>query len=301
MPQLMLVLSSAFWGASFIFTKGLFLSEPSISPTIILTGRMLIATVFTMPLLMLTGKLERIKKGHLKYFLILAFTEPFLYSICETSGIQYVSGSLASIIIATIPLFIPFGMALVYKEKLKVNAVIGVLLSLIGIALMSLNDDMSFSASPKGLVLLAGAVFIAVIYTLILVKVLDHYHPLTITSYQNLIGLFYFAPLMLIMDGGRLPMLSYSAKMWLMLAFLGIFCSTLAYMLFNYGMKKLGATAGSVYNNIIPVFSLLLALAIGQESVSLMKVLGMLIVLIGLTLAQKTFDRKHNKKGQPTF
>lgn len=283
----MLVIASAFWGASFIFTKGLFLSEEAITPTIILTGRMLIASLFTLPLLALTHKLQPIKKGHLRYFLILAFTEPFLYSICETGGVQFVSGSLASIIVATIPLFIPFGMALVYKERLKARAIIGVVLSLVGIALMSLDDSMSFSANPKGLILLSSAVVIAVVYTLILVKILNHYSPITITCYQNLIGFFYFLPLMLILDGSHLAQLSFSPRMWLMLGFLGIFCSTVAYMFFNYGMKHLGATAGSVYNNIIPVFSLLLALAIGQETISWMKVVGMVVVLIGLTIAQR--------------
>lgn len=282
-----MVISSAFWGASFIFTKGLFLSEEAITPNIILTGRMLIATAITMPLLALTGKLERIKREHIKYFLLLAFTEPFLYSICETGGVQLVSGSLASIIVATIPLFIPFGMALVYKERLRVRAVVGVLLSLMGIALMSLNDDFSFTADPKGLLLLGGAVLIAVFYTLTLVKILNHYRPMTITAWQNCIGLFYFLPLMLMTDGQRLPMLSYSLPMWGMLAFLGVFCSTVAYMFFNVGMKHLGATAGSVYNNIIPVFSLLLALAIGQEKLSWLKVAGMAVVLVGLTIAQK--------------
>ena len=287
MPQTLLVIASAFWGASFIFTKGLFLSEEAITPTIILTGRMLIASLFTLPLLALTHKLQPIKKGHLRYFLILAFTEPFLYSICETGGVQFVSGSLASIIVATIPLFIPFGMALVYKERLKARAIIGVVLSLVGIALMSLDDSMSFSANPKGLILLSSAVVIAVVYTLILVKILNHYSPITITCYQNLIGFFYFLPLMLILDGSHLAQLSFSPRMWLMLGFLGIFCSTVAYMFFNYGMKHLGATAGSVYNNIIPVFSLLLALAIGQETISWMKVVGMVVVLIGLTIAQR--------------
>lgn len=283
----MLVIASAFWGASFIFTKGLFLSEEAITPTIILTGRMLIASLFTLPLLALTHKLQPIKKGHLRYFLILAFTEPFLYSICETGGVQFVSGSLASIIVATIPLFIPFGMSLVYKERLKARAIIGVVLSLVGIALMSLDDSMSFSANPKGLILLSSAVVIAVVYTLILVKILNHYSPITITCYQNLIGFFYFLPLMLILDGSHLAQFSFSPRMWLMLGFLGIFCSTVAYMFFNYGMKHLGATAGSVYNNIIPVFSLLLALAIGQETISWMKVVGMVVVLIGLTIAQR--------------
>ncbi len=294
---LLMVVASAFWGASFIFTKDLFLNEPAITPTIILTGRMLIATLFTVPLLLLTGKLERIERGHLRYFLLLAFTEPFLYSICETGGVQYVSGSLASIIVATIPLFIPFGMALVYKERLRVNTVIGVLLSLAGIALMSLDSGFSFSASPKGLLLLACAVFIAVVYTLILVKILDRYRPMTITCYQNLIGLFYFLPLMLAMDRASLPQLSFSPRMWLMLAFLGVFCSTVAYMFFNYGVKRLGATAGSVYNNIIPVFSLLLALAIGQEGFSWLKVAGMAIVLLGLTVAQRT-RREKDKSSQ---
>lgn len=295
LPQLLLVVSSAFWGASFIFTKDLFISEPAITPYIILTFRMFIASLFTIPFLALTHKLQRIQKGHLRYFLLLAFAEPFLYSICETTGVKFVSGSLASIIVATIPLFIPFGMALVYKERLRFQTIFGVLLSLAGIALMSLDDNFSFSANPIGIALLAGAVVIAVVYTLILVKILNHYHPVTITSYQNLIGLVYFLPLMLLIDHDKLPLLSFSPHMLLYLAFLGIFCSTVAYMFFNYGMRSLGATAGSVYNNIIPVFSLLLALMIGQESFSIMKVVGMAVVLVGLTVAQ----RKGRKK-QPT-
>ena len=292
LPQLLLVVSSAFWGASFIFTKGLFLSEPAFTPYIILTFRMFIASLFTIPFLALTHKLERIKKGHLRYFLLLAFAEPFLYSICETTGVKYVSGSLASIIVATIPLFIPFGMALVYKERLRFQTIFGVALSLAGIVLMSLDDNFSFSADPKGIMLLAGAVLIAVFYTLVLVKILNHYHPVTITSYQNLIGLVYFLPLMLLTDHDKLPLLSFSPHMLLYLAFLGIFCSTVAYMFFNYGMRSLGATAGSVYNNIIPVFSLLLALMIGQETFSFIKVAGMAVVLVGLTVAQRK-ERKN--------
>ncbi|MBQ6956430.1 MAG: DMT family transporter [Bacteroidales bacterium] len=291
LPQLLLTVSSAFWGASFIFTKGLFLTEESITPTIILTGRMLIASLFTVPLLALTHRLQPIRKGHLPFFLLLAFAEPFLYSICETSGVRYVSGSLASIIVATIPLFIPFGMAMVYKERLSVRAVVGVVLSLVGIAMMSLDDNFSFTADPRGLALLALAVLIAVVYTLTLVKILDHYNPMTITCYQNLIGFIYFLPVMLLFDGSHLPQLSFTPRMWLMLAFLGVFCSTLAYMFFNYGMKHLGATAGSVYNNAIPVFSLLLALAIGQERMSWMKLAGMAVVLVGLTVAQNRKNR----------
>lgn len=290
-----MLLSSALWGASFIFTKGLFLNEEGITPTIILTGRMLVASVVTLPALALMGKLERVRREHWRWFIILAVAEPFLYSLCETGGVQYVSGSLASIIVATIPLFIPFGMALVYKEPLSVRAIVGVLLSLCGVMLMSLNDDFTFSASPKGLLLLGCAVLIAVFYTLTLVKILDHYAPMTITCYQNLLGLCLFLPLMLMVDGDALGGLSYSPRMWMDIAFLGLCCSTVAYMCFNYGMKRLGATAGSVYNNIIPVFSLILAVGIGQESLSWLKVTGIVVAFVGLSIAQRKTTGKERK------
>ncbi len=300
LPQILLLFSSALWGASFIFTKALFINESAISPTIILTGRMLVATIVTMPLLIATGRLQPIRKGHWRFFLMLAFAEPFLYSICETGGVQLVSGSLASIIVATIPLFIPFAMSLIYKEKLRMKTILGIVLSLFGIALMSLNNDLTFTASPKGIILLGCAVLIAVFYTVTLVKILDHYSPITITAWQNLIGLVYFMPLMFVVDGDKLPMLSYDLRMWLDIAFLGIMCSTVAYMCFNYGMRKLGATAGSVYNNIIPVFSLILAVSIGQESLSWLKVAGMLVAFAGLTLAQRPQRNvdKNEKKPQ---
>ena len=291
-----MIVASAFWGASFIFTKGLFLSEPHITPTIILTGRMFIATIFTVPLLLLTGKWEPIRPGDLKFFLILAMLEPFFYSLCETGGIRFVSGTLASIIIATIPLFIPFGMAIAYKERPNGATILGVALSLVGIAIMSMGEDATLSASPLGLFLLALAVVIAVLYTLMLVKILGRYRPTTITTYQNLIALIYFLPLMLIKDHSQLPLLSFSPRMWFYLAFLGLFCSTCAYMMFNYGLHKLGATTGSVYNNIIPIFSLLLALLMGQEAITWTKVIGIVVVLVGLTLSQ----RKPTAQSDPT-
>lgn len=285
-PQLSLLASSVFWGTSFIITKALFLSEENITPTIIITGRMLVATLFTLPLLLATRKMERLQSRHLLFFLLLSFTEPFLYSICETSGISEVSGSLASIIIATIPLLIPFGMRLVYKEKLRLVAVLGIAISLGGIAIMSSSESTEYNNLYKGLILLSSAVLIAVVYTLILVRVLGKYRPTTITAYQNLFALIYFTPILLIKDLDQLAHLSYSPQMLGYILFLGIGCSTVAYMCFNYGMSKMGATIGSAYNNIIPVFSLLFALLLGQETLDWYKVLGMVVAMAGLFIAQ---------------
>ena len=174
-----------------------------------------------------------------------------------------------------------------YKERLRWVSVVGVVLSLVGIVVMMLGPDLTITANPLGVFYLVLAVIVAVGYTLVLVKVLKRYHPVTVTAYQNLFSIVYFIPLMLLVDHDVLPLLSYSPVMWARLAFLGVFCSTLAYIGYNYGMRASGATAASAYTNLIPVFSLFLAVAIGQEMLSLPKVIGIVIVLAGLFLAQR--------------
>lgn len=285
---ILLALASVIWGVSFIMTKELFNSEPHITVFIILTFRLILATVVTIPSLLILRKLEPIKKGDLKWFLILAILEPFIYSICETSGVQLVSGSMSSIIVATIPLFVPLGMAVVYREKIPVVTILGLLLSFAGLAVMLLfGGSNNLDTNPVGLAWLFAAVITAVVFTLVLVKLVNRYRPLTITAYQNLFGCIYFLPLMLLMDGSQLPLLSYSGKMIGLLLALGVFCSTLAYVCYNVGVARLGATAACIFNNVIPVFSLIAALIIGQETLTWAKPIGIAIVIAGVILAQK--------------
>lgn len=292
---LLLAFAAIVWGISFIMTKELFDSEPHITVFIILTFRLLLATAVTIPALLLMHKLEPIHKGDLKWFLLLALCEPFIYSYCETSGVQLVSGSMASIVVATIPLFVPFGMAVAYKEKVRGITLVGILLSLVGLAVMLLfggNGQENLDANPAGLAWLGGAVAIAVVFTIVLVKLVDRYKPFTITAYQNLFGCIYFIPLMLCLDSQSLPLLSYSGKMIVLLLLLGVFCSTIAYVFYNIGVARLGASAACIFTNVIPVFSLIAALLIGQEQFSWSKPVGIAIVVTGVVLAQLKTDNR---------
>ncbi|MCR5822369.1 MAG: DMT family transporter [Bacteroidales bacterium] len=298
LTYILLTLSTAFWGISFIMTKELFNTEADMTVTILITFRLAIATLVFIPTLAIMGKLQRVRREDIKWFLLLALAEPFIYNLCETSGVQLVSGSLASVVIATIPLFVPFGMAIAYKERLNTVLLVGVALSLAGIGVMLIGGE-ELAGSWQGLLFLAGAVVIAVVYTLILVKIVDHYHPMTITAYQNFIGLVYYLPLMLATDGSHLPLLSYSPKMLLLLLLLGVCCSTLAYVFYNYGVRQLGASAACIFNNAIPVFSLIAAIAIGQEHFMIWKVVGAAIVISGVLIAQRGVpSRKPDSNGR---
>lgn len=284
-----LFFASVLWGVSFIMTKEVAETEPNMTALHIITFRMFLASVVMIPLLAAMRKLERIRREDIKWFLLLSFAEPFLYSFLETSGTLQVDGSLAAVVIATIPLFVPFGMAAVYRERLQWLTMVGIVLSLVGIGVMLMGHGATASGGQsvvKGLLFLAGAVVVAVIYTLILVKVVDHYRPLTITAYQNLIGLVYYLPVMLLVDGDKLGSLTITPKVVLLLLALGILCSTVAYACYNYGIRHIGATASCIFTNTIPVFSMIAAVAIGQETFSPMKAVGMAIVIVGVVIVQ---------------
>lgn len=282
-----LMLTSLLWGSSFVFTRYLFLTEPRLTPVMVITLRLVLATLFLCPVVCGMGRRERIRKEDCIFFLLLALLEPFLYFLFENNGLRRVPGGLSSIIIATIPIFVPFGLYTAYREKLHWLNWVGLLLSLGGVMLMIMGKGDGAEVSLQGILYLVCAVVTAVIYSVILVKMVNKYRPYTLTLYTNLFGLVFFLPLFFCGHFSTLVHLRVTAGMWGALLCLGIGCSVLAYVLFNFGVRSVGAARASVFNNIIPLFTLFFAVMIGQEAITWQKLAGMVVTVAGVCIAQK--------------
>jgi drug/metabolite transporter (DMT)-like permease len=313
LPYLLVTLAVAMWGVSFVLTKAIFNSDVHYTATIIVFFRLLFSVVIFVPILFIVRKVRKIEKGDLKYFLGLALMEPFLYFLCENTGLQYISSGLASMIIGLIPVFVPFGMLIAYKERLSPMNIVGGLVSLLGIATMIMGSGTNLSSelrgirqlftengfssflhgfsTLKGILLLFTAVFITVFYSLILNKIVDKYPPMTITVYQNVIGIVYFLPL-LFFNIPNLQAIHFTPSAVGCIAALGLGCSTLSYVFFYYGIRRMGASSVFVFSNATPVFTMIFACAIGQESLTLLKVVGMVVAITGVSIAQ--IKRKGN-------
>lgn len=288
---LALLMTAVLWGASFVFTRYLFLEIPGLTPVMLLTLRLLLASALLLPVIFVAGQRERIRKEDRKYFFLLALLEPFLYFLCENTGLRSVSSGLSSMLIATIPIFVPFGLYLAYREKLHWLNWLGLLLSLLGVLVMISGKDDGTASSFAGICFLIGAVFVAVVYSVLLVKVVNKYKPYTVTMYTNLIGLLYFLPLFLCGHVSVLGQVHFTWKMWTALLCLGFGCSVLAYVLFNIGVRAVGAARASVFNNAIPIFTLLIAAVLGMESITFQKIAGIVLTIAGVCMAQKKAGR----------
>ncbi len=276
-------ISMFFWGMSYVWSKIVF---QSYSPLTTIFFRLLISFVSLFIFIVLTGKFERIRKQDRWLFVFGALFNPFLYFIGENFGLKLVSASLSSIIVATIPLFAPFAAYYFFKEQLKTVNLLGLILSFGGLLIIILNKNLSLNADPYGILLLFLAVVSAVFYTIFLKKLTVHYKPITIITWQNLLGAVYFLPFFFFFETPHVFAVKPDLKTLGSLLMLGIFASSLAYVLFAEVVNKLGVIKSSLYTNLIPVFTVISSFYFLSESFTGTKILGMFVVIAGLVLSE---------------
>jgi drug/metabolite transporter (DMT)-like permease len=285
-----IILSMIFWGISFVWTKELL--NANFPVFLILTTRLLISSILMFTTFFLLHKLEKIQKKDIYKFLLLAFFEPFLYFVGENFSMHYVDASFAAIMIALLPIVNPIALYIFNKEKIGWNLLFGVIISIVGITIMSINPEGQITISWQGVLLLLLAVFAGAGYTIILSRIIHKYSPITITTYQNIIGIFYFLPCLLIFDLGKISSVAWSTEAIISLILLAVFCSSGAFMLYSYGAKIISVLKVSVFTNAIPVVTIIVAVILGQEQFSIPKILGIVIVVLGLLLTQFGFNKK---------
>lgn len=246
--------------------------------------------------LVLTRSYMKIKKRDRKLFLMLALFEPFFYFLGESFGLTYVSATVCSVLISTIPVFATLGAWLIFKERLKAINYAGIITSFLGVLVFIMNNDGSISFSLKGLSLLLLAVLSAVGYNLTLSRLVGTYSPVYIVNVQNLIGAILFLPLFLIFDLKHFMSTPFTFNMFKPIIELSIFASCGAFILFAYSVSHMGITKANVFSNCIPVFTALFSFILLGDKLTAQNILGMTIVIVGLFMSQmngmkKKYDR----------
>ena len=283
------LLSMVFWSFSFVWVKVVY---EAYGPLTTVLFRLLISTGLLLVFTVLSRKLQKMQPGDLKLFLLLAFFEPFLYFMGESYGLKYVSSTVASVIVATIPLFSPIAAWYFYKEKLSRTNLYGLLITFLGVSLVVLDTSFNFTASPLGVSLEFLAVMGAIGYASVLKGISHRYNTFTIITYQNLIGAVYFLPFWMGFEMNDFTQVPFHAKAFWAIIKLAIFASTFAFILFTYSVRNLGINKSNIFINVIPVFVAVIAYVVLGDQLNFHQMVGIAIVISGLFLAQINWKRK---------
>jgi drug/metabolite transporter (DMT)-like permease len=203
-------------------------------------------------------------------------------------GLDLTSPINSSIILSTNPIFAFVFAALILKERITFLKGSGLAIGLSGVLLLILQNGTPDLASSTFL----GNVFTLVntiswaFYTVIIKRMLEKYHPVTVMKWTFLFGMITNIPVgyhqFSAMDWSAIPF-----KSWMGIAFVVIFATYLGYLLISFGLRRLSPTIVSTYTYTQPIIAAYLASMMGQDHIDLIMVTSALLIFTGVFVVSR--------------
>ncbi|OTG86797.1 EamA family transporter [Acinetobacter sp. ANC 4558] len=257
-----------------------------ISPASISFYRWFVAFIVLTPFLLpRVWKHRNLVKPHLGQLAVLAAFGMVLYQGLSYSAAHYTSATNMGIINAFIPVFTIFVSIFILKEWPNRFAVLGSIISFSGLLLVITQGsflNLLQSANFIGDGLMIIAVFFYAFYGVFLRK-WQLQIPLFVSLYiQISFAVLYHIPFILWL--GLDPITAENG--WSVL-YAGIFPSLIAPLVWMLAIQNLGPNRTSIFMNLTPIFTAILAYFWLGEYWTIFHTLGTIIAIIGVMLAQK--------------
>ena len=298
-PYAAVLAAHTIWGINFVVAKVTLQEVPPMSLAFV---RFTLATLLLLPFLLIERDKLKISKKDLPQLIAIGALMSTLNIALFYLGIARTTATTASVLTMTIPVVSVLTAWWIFKEKIYTFNLFGILLGLLGAALVIglpvyILGTSLFSEAILGNLLIILASISWVAGAILSKKMLTKYSTLTITAIVFLVGMITFA-LPAAVEYFQNP--SWPLKM----TFLGIFgiiyiavlSSTSAYFLFEWGLGKLGVVKADLFQYIEPVIAVTLGILLLGEQIRFTFVIGALLIGLGVywsTLAKE--QHKHHK------
>ena len=284
-----------FWGMSFLWSDAVLDQDVPVF-TFIFTRMVLAAAALTL-FSLLTGRLQRIRRGDLKWFAAMTAFEPFLYFLGETYGLKITdSPTLCSVIIATIPVFVLFIGLVFFKEKLSVLNRVGIFVAVAGVVAFILIGGSLHTRYIYGIAVLFLAVAGSTGYTAICKKLIDkRYNACSIVTWQFILAVGFFLVPFLIWDAPTWTPAYLSWPVLRPILALALLCSGVAFVLYAACVDHIGMTRTTVFLPLVAIVSAVAASLMGQDTILPLQMAGIVVAMAGVVMAQYNPEKTHEK------
>jgi drug/metabolite transporter (DMT)-like permease len=279
---ILFILLGFFWGSSYLFIKiGI---DAGLQPFTLVALRLLIGLALLAVVVAVAREaLPRDLRmyGHLAVLGLFSVALPFALI---TWAEQTVDSSLAAVLTGAVPLFvIPFAALFLPAERITLNAVIGIAIGLVGVAVVVGFDPASLAGT--GLLAQLALIAAAASYAVGGVYARRNVHglrPMIPALFQVGFGLILTGiPALLLerpWERGLAPEAIF-AVIWL-----GLLGSGAAYLVFFRLLRSWGATRTSLVAYLLPIWGLVLGAIVLQERIDVRLLLGTALVIGGIAL-----------------
>lgn len=273
------------WGANFSVLK---IAFRTFSPLAFNVIRFVLATILLIGILRWHRQPLSIARADRWRVTVLGVIGHGVYQAFFVQGLARTTAANASLLMATVPIFVAILSVLLRIERVTPRRWAGIFLSFAGIALVTAGSgqQIQFGSShlTGDLLVLAGAVTWA-IYTVMSKPLLARYSPLRLTAVSMVPGTAALALLgMPAIWTQRWSAIEPAA--WAGLIYSAVFSIALAYLIWFTGVQRVGNARTAIYSNGTPVVASLLAWVALREPFGALQAFGGAVIFIGLALAQ---------------
>lgn len=288
----------AVWGVTFVSTKVLI--GAGMHPVAIFVIRFALAYAGLWAYILLSRKEIHLWNGWKDeaVFLLLGVTGGALYFLTENTALAYTQASNTAFLVCSAPLITAL-FTLLYKrcskdrfarslEQVRLGwpLIGGTVLALGGMALMVFEGQrVQFSA--KGDLLAIGAAVCWALYSLFMGQMTREYGTLTATRKVFFYGLLTIIPFLGQSGGSFSGAILGQTPVWANLLFLGLVASLVCFLVWNIVIDKLGNVTSTNYVYLNPIFTLLSAMALLGERMTVPAAIGAAAILAGVVWSGK--------------
>ena len=269
---------SALWGASFLFMR---IAVPEFGPIVLAELRVVIASLFLFPILMLRADVGELTT-HWKKLAIVGTVNSAVPFILLPFATLYLTGGFAAILNATSPLWAAVIAWIWLSARLDISRITGLVIGFAGVVVL-VWDKAGFDLSGASLAIIAAilASFFYGIGANYTKKYLQEISPLAIATGSQLAAAIVLLPGAIALW----PEGPISLQAWAAIITMGILSTGLAYIIYFRLIANVGPASAITVTFLVPGFAVFWGAVVLDEKLTTPMVIGCAIILIGTALA----------------
>ncbi|HFC00575.1 MAG TPA: EamA/RhaT family transporter [Phaeodactylibacter sp.] len=231
---------------------------------------------------------EKVEKKDFSLLFLCAVFGVAINQMMFFKGLKYTTPINASLIMTTTPILVLIVSAILIKEKITAQKMVGIFFGALGaIILISHGKGISFHQNQ-----MIGDVMIFInaisygIYLVLVKKLMARYHPLTIVKWVFIFGIALVIPFG-IGDVNAVEWSSFTSKIWWAVAYVLVGVTFLAYLLNAFALKIVNPSVVSIYIYLQPLFATIFALLLGKDEMSWVKIWSGILIFLGVYLVSQ--------------
>lgn len=281
-----LFLVAFFWGSNPPVMKW---SLQHIDPMAFNAIRMIIACILSGALVYLLKPARPVDREDWPQLFKLGAFGFFIFQVFFTLGVTRTTAGNASLILGMLPVTVAIINMATGMEQVTRRIVASVAVTMAGVCLIVIGSGRELSLAGShitGAAFLLCAQFAYGYYTVYSRRLTAKYSPFQINA-------FVFAVTTVLFILVALPSLiatdwsSVQSPAWIGAAYSGVFALSAGNFLWVWGVGIVGSAKASLFNNLAPVFAILLGYLILDEAFSLIQALGAAIIYAGLHIGRR--------------